>query len=52
MRRLLIRINPHAPQPGGVKAIGLAIGALAAVQAMVARLIAWICVFLRMFQVG
>ena len=37
-RRPLIRINPRAPQLGGVKGIGLAMGALAAVQAISARL--------------
>ena len=43
-RRPLIRVNPRAPQLGGVKGIGLAMGALAAVQAIAARLISRGCV--------
>ena len=38
-RRPLIRINPRAPQLRGLKGIGLAMGALAAVQAISVRLI-------------
>ena len=38
-RRPLIRINPRAPQLGGVRGIGQAMGAQVAVPAISARLI-------------